>query len=242
MLPELQLKDLLAVSSLKQVDRALLLLAVRDPAPMKVAEIRALGAKHGLKGAKSFNASGYLSGSSGKAVSTQNGWVLTKEGRDHAAALISQHAPSTTPVVISTLRHHSGSLSDADTRAFVHEAVVCFETRQFRAAVVLSWVGAVAVLQDHVIAGALAAFNTEAARRDAKWKAAKNRDDLSRMKEHDFLQVLEAIGVFGKNVKQELEGCLKLRNGCGHPNSMKIGEHRVAGHIETLILNVYQVY
>jgi hypothetical protein len=103
-------------------------------------------------------------------------------------------------------------------------------------------VGAVAVLQDHVIANHLAAFNAEAARRDPKWKAAKNRDDLSRMKEYDFLQVLEAISVIGKNVKQELEGCLKLRNGCGHPNSMKIGEHRVAGHIETLILNVYQIY
>jgi hypothetical protein len=242
LLPELQLKDLLAVSTLRQLDRALLLLAVRDPAPMKVADIRALGAKHGLKSAKTFNASGYLSGGGGKAVSTKNGWELTKDGRDHAAALISEHAPSTTPVVISTLRHHSGSLSDEDTRAFVHEAVVCFETRQLRAAVVLSWVGAVAVLQDHVIASHLGAFNTEAVRRDPKWKIAKNRDDLARMKEHDFLQLLEAIGVFGKNVKQELEGCLKLRNGCGHPNSMRIGEHRVAGHIETLILNVYQAY
>ncbi len=242
MLPELQIKDLLAVSTLRQLDRALLLLAVRDPAPMKVSEIRALGAKHGLKGAKTFNASGYLSGSAGKAVSTKNGWELTKDGRDYAAALISEHASSTTPIVISTLRHHSGALADEHTRAYVHEAVVCFETRQFRAAVVLSWVGAVAVLQDHVIANHLAAFNAEAARRDPKWKAAKNRDDLSRMKEYDFLQVLEAISVIGKNVKQELEGCLKLRNGCGHPNSMKIGEHRVAGHIETLILNVYQIY
>ena len=48
--------------------------------------------------------------------------------------------------------------------------------------------------------------------------------------------------MIGKNVKDELESCLKLRNACGHPNSLKIGEHRVASHIESLILNVYDVY
>jgi hypothetical protein len=43
----------------------------------------------------------------------------------------------------------------------------------------------------------------------------------------------------GKNTKDELEACLKLRNTCGHPNSHRIGEHRVTSHVETLILNVF---
>jgi hypothetical protein len=30
------------------------------------------------------------------------------------------------------------------------------------------------------------------------------------------------------------EDCLKLRNGCGHPNSLKIGANKVAAHLETL--------
>ena len=62
------------------------------------------------------------------------------------------------------------------------------------------------------------------------------------MKEHDFLQVLEAISVIGKSVKNELETCLKLRNGCGHPNSLKIGQNRVAAHLETLVFNVFAVF
>jgi hypothetical protein len=63
------------------------------------------------------------------------------------------------------------------------------------------------------------------------------------MKEHDFLDVLNAIGVLGKNVKQELQNnCLQLRNSCGHPNSFKVGEHRVAAHIETLIQNVFSKF
>ncbi|MNR54217.1 hypothetical protein D3C85_1743630 [compost metagenome] len=59
------------------------------------------------------------------------------------------------------------------------------------------------------------------------------------MKEFDFLQILPAIGVLGKNVKDELEVCLKLRNGCGHPNSLVVGEHKASAHVETLIQNVF---
>ena len=59
------------------------------------------------------------------------------------------------------------------------------------------------------------------------------------MKEHEFLQVLAAISVLGKNVKDELEGCLKLRNGCGHPNTLTVGESKAAAHVETLIQNVF---
>src|SRR5262249_27285499 len=109
----------------------------------------------------------------------------------------------------------------------------------FRAAIVLSWVGALAVLYDHVVAKHLSAFNGEALRRDTKWKAAKTADDLSRLKEYDFLQILAAISVIGNNVKTELEGCLTLRNGAGHPNSLRVAEHRVNSHIETLVLNVF---
>ena len=48
--------------------------------------------------------------------------------------------------------------------------------------------------------------------------------------------------MIGKNVKQELEGCLKLRNGCGHPNTLKLGPIKVASHLETLGQNVYAVF
>jgi hypothetical protein len=90
-----------------------------------------------------------------------------------------------------------------------------------------------------VVVNHLAAFNAEASKRDGRWKPARTTDDLSLMKEHDFLQVLHAISVLGKNVKQELEHRLKLRNGCGHPNSLQIAEHSVASHIEILALNVF---
>lgn len=126
--------------------------------------------------------------------------------------------------------------------AFVEEAVKALEVGLYRSAIVLSWVGALAVLYDHIVVNSLSAFNTEAARRDQKWRAAVTPDDLARMKEYDFLQVLAAISIIGKSVKDELEVCLKLRNGCGHPNSLNVAEHKASAHIETLIQNVFARY
>ena len=95
----------------------------------------------------------------------------------------------------------------------------------------------------YVVRDLLQAFNTEARRRDPKWKDARNADELGRMKEHDFLDVLEAIGSIGKNAKQVLQNqCLTLRNGCGHPNSLKISENNVAAHLDMLVLNVYSKF
>ena len=40
----------------------------------------------------------------------------------------------------------------------------------------------------------------------------------------------------------ELRNCLDRRNGCGHPNSLKIGPNTVAHHIEILLLNVFKAF
>lgn len=45
--------------------------------------------------------------------------------------------------------------------------------------------------------------------------------------------------ILGKSVRQQLQKCLDLRNGCGHPNSLKLAEHSVSSHIEILMLNVF---
>jgi hypothetical protein len=90
--------------------------------------------------------------------------------------------------------------------------------------------------------GYLAPFNAETLRRDSKWKPAKTTDDLGLLKESELLNVLAAISVIGKNIKQELEGCLTLRNGCGHANTMKLGEAKVAAHVETRVLNVFSQF
>ena len=201
-----------------------------------VAEIRAIVANAGVRAARKWNISSVLGSLSGIAVRTNEGWELTDTGRTEFERL---SGTKSTPPAAHSLRNVLSGLGSPDVRRFVEEAISCLEGKQFRAAVVLSWVGALALLYDHVRANVLPAFNAEAVRRDAKWKAAGSSDDLARMKEYDFLQVLESISVIGKNVKVELEAALKLRNGCGHPNSLVIADHRVASHVETLALNVF---
>ncbi|PLZ02053.1 hypothetical protein CY652_13075 [Burkholderia sp. WAC0059] len=142
-------------------------------------------------------------------------------------------------MVANGLRKQLATITNETTRTFVEESIKALEARLYRSAIVLSWVGAVSVLYDHVLSTCLNNFNAEAVRREAKWKAAKTQDDLARMKEFDFLQVLAALSVIGKSVKEELEVCLKLRNGCGHPNSLVVGEQRASAHIEMLIQNVF---
>lgn len=106
----------------------------------------------------------------------------------------------------------------------------------------MSWLAAVRVLHTHVFAHHLTVFNAEAKRVDGRWKDAKTTDDLGRMSESDFLDRIAATSVVGKNVKKELKDCLDRRNGCGHPNSLKIGANTVAHHIEILLLNIFKKF
>jgi hypothetical protein len=241
LLPPDSLKDLLS-QNLTDRDRVLICLAVEPVGPRKVAEILALAIPAGWRASKKKNLSDVLRRATGLAVRTDAGWELTSAGGQHVAKIAGPLLSSPLPRVASSLRAHLVKIKDADTLAFVEEAIACFETRQYRAAVVLSWVGAVSVLHNHAVSHYLGDFNKEAWRRDCKWRPAKNVDDLSLMKEDTFLDVLQAISAIGKNVKLELKKCLELRNGCGHPNSLKVAEHKVSAHIEDLILNVFAKY
>jgi len=194
-----------------------------------------------VRGARDWNVSDILRKSDAKAIRTDGGWELTGTGRKYVTGIAGVAAGQPQKLAAS-LRAVTSKIRQVETRAFVEEAVLCFEHNLLRAAIVFSWIGAISVLYDHVIAAHLAVFNAEANKRDPKWKPAKTRDDLARMKEYDFLQVSERISIIGKNVKAELETALKLRNACGHPNSLQIGENRAAAHIEVLTLNVFAIF
>ena len=233
------LKDILARSDVSNRDKVLTCLAVEPVSAKKVEDIRALAVEAGLRAISKWNVSDYLAKSKTLAIRTPQGWELTSQGKAYIASIAGPLLPSVSALVVSALRKQLPSILSADTRNFVAEAVRCLEAKLYRSAIVISWVGAVAVLYDIVVKSYLNDFNTEALKRDPKWRTAKTTDDLTRMKEFDFLQILPVIGVLGKNVKDELEVCLKLRNGCGHPNSLVVGEHKASAHVETLIQNIF---
>ena len=239
MLTEAILREVLHQPNLSRTDILLLCLAVGADYPKQVKEIQGLAVDAGVLEAKRWNISESLSRTNKLAIRIKHGWVLSQNGKSYVSDLAKDFIQGYQIKVASKLRESLAKVSDKNIASFVEEAIICYERSLYRAAVVFSWVGAVAILYDYVVRNKIAEFNAEATRRDPKWKNALTADDLTRMKENDFLDVLEAISVIGKSTKQELKNCLQLRNGCGHPNSLQIGESRVASHLETLVLNVY---
>ncbi len=205
-------------------------------------DLKARARECGFKISEAWNISSTLSRSDGRAINTPNGWEITEAGRQHLRDLgIDKIAPEAKQVA-HDLRSELANIRDADTKAFVEEAVKCFEFGLYRSAVVMSWLAAVDVFHKYVHAHRLADFNGEASRVDPKWKNAVTPDDLGRMKESDFLDRLVAISVLNKNVRKELGNCLDRRNGCGHPNSLKLSANTAAHHLEILLLNVFKVF
>jgi hypothetical protein len=233
----------LAKTEITRLDKLLLVLFWDIEKPKSSKKIQEIASENGLKECKKWNISDILSKSKGKAISIKEGWILTSAGQTY---LFNQKLVSEKKNLLKNeandLRLLLSAIKNSKTRDFLEEAIVCLEADQKRAAAVFSWIGAISLLYDHVIINHLALFNSEALKRDSKWKTAKNADDLTKMKEFEFLNILETISVIGKNVKQELQQCLQLRNSCGHPNSLKIGPRKVAAHIESLILNVFSKY
>jgi hypothetical protein len=145
--------------------------------------------------------------------------------------------------VVNNLKPHLLKINNHDTKAFVEEAIDCFEARLYRSCVVMSWIGAISILYDYVIKNKLNEFNLEATKRNPKWKDAQTKDDLALMKEADFLDILATLSIIGKNVKEQLKNnCLGLRNSCGHPNSFRVGRSMAESHLEMLLLNVYDKF
>ena len=74
-----------------------------------------------------------------------------------------------------SVRGPPDSIDDSLTMSYVGEAIACFEAKQLRAGVVLSWAGAVALLHKQVFTAKRAGFHTEAARRESRYASQCSR-------------------------------------------------------------------
>lgn len=242
------LSDTFIRIDLSATDKVLTVLLTQESSSKLVQEVRDTLLSFGVTEAIKWNISGLLSSarSQSKVTQIKGKWLLTSHGKKYLFSKgISIPKPQPMNILSKTrddIRLYLNQITNQHTRAFVEEAVKCLEANILRSAVVMSWIGAVAVLHEYIINHHLPSFNTEALRRDSRWKNAVNSDGLSRMKESDFLDVLESLNILGKNVKNELKQCLDRRNSCGHPNSYTIGEQLVAAHIEFLIQNVFSKF
>lgn len=171
-------------------------------------------------------------------------WELTDSGRI-AVQAYAPPLPTDAPRVakqneVSALRAKVATIKDAEAQAFAAEAVACLEVGAHRAAIVFMWVAAVHEIQERIWATANPTAITGAAQsHNPKAKVCKKRDDLSEYNEALLLQVAQDLGVLDKNQHTELKKALDLRNGAGHPNKLRPGEHKAKAHIEEIITMLF---
>jgi hypothetical protein len=222
-----QLRESLARRDVSKTDKYLLIVAMHD-GPMKANDIRAVARQSGWRNGSSSIPGDYLKQTT-RAIYVPTGWTVTARCRKELEERGFLDPMGVLTPVTQALEKYLQSVTEPDRARFVEEAVQCVKNKAYRAAIVLTWVGAVYLLYKHVLVSKLAEFNEEARRRNSKWKGAVNEDDLTGFSESDFLNMLEHIGVLTKAGHKELKNCLDRRN-------------TVGAHIHELISNVYAKY
>jgi hypothetical protein len=166
---------------LSQADKCLLVLGSFN-APCQIQEIKARSKEAGFKKLTKWNVSLILSRTKGRAINTPTGWELSGVGKHHLKAIgITKISPAAGKVA-TDLRALLHKIKDDDTRAFVEEAVQCYELEFYRSAVVMSWLAAVHVLKIEVHQNHLATFSElmRNGRRQRRWTtSASCRNKIS---------------------------------------------------------------
>jgi hypothetical protein len=194
------------------------------------------------------NVSAYLSkyakrGKAQKFLRGESGYALS---RDSQLAL--QKALHTGPAKQETsllLRGLLTKVVDSSERAFLQEAIDCYEIGARRAAVVMTWQMAIYHLCAYVLAKELHAFNAVlASNTDKRVKviSVSKIDDFSDIPEVKLIEFLRSAKVISNDVRKILDNRLGIRNSAAHPSSVVISEVKTTDFIIDLVENVVAKY
>ena len=181
--------------------------------------------------------------------------VLLQDGKgyylEHSArtTLHEKYGLHETTIALSKLlKELPGKISDAAEKYFLSEAITCYHSRAFRAAIVMAW----NLAYDHLLnwilkdPGRTAAFQASVAGRVGVKKAAgitiTKREDFEDLKESETLDIAGNAGLFASgNTKKILDIQLTKRNLAAHPSLLVIGAPEAEDSIASLIHNVVLV-
>ena len=220
--------------------------------PAQTGDIRDKATAVGFREIKQWNLSDVLKSAADDDLVAQvkGSWKVLDPGYE----LISDHYVREAPIIAETrhaLKTHLAKVTNEQRRAFLDEALCCFDVKAYRAAIVLSWVGAVHILQEYIVTRHKNDFNKAGIERQKRLEAkgevfpfapVKSLKDFGTLPESDLLQICQDAGIIHKAEKKLLQDRLDLRNQCGHPNPLTFAEHATAFHLEQLMLNVYSRY
>jgi hypothetical protein len=170
------------------------------------------------------------------------GYRLEHGVRAQLDALYGQ--PVTTAEISGLLRALPGKLPTLTESEYLEEALTCYHSKAFRAAIVMTWNLAYAHLCDYVVANKLAEFNgwwQQQYRGDHKNgpRAIAVATDFAdeELTEHKVLKICLDAGIITKNVYNVLHAALGRRNAAAHPNSVVLKQLQVDAYIDDLVNN-----
>lgn len=150
-------------------------------------------------------------------------------------------AHPTTIAASKLLADLPAKMPDLVERAFLEEAINCYEVKAYRAAIVMTW----DLAYDHLIRWAfadparVAALNVAFAKRFQKKppKVALSQE-LEDIKEFDVIESCGTAGLVSSNVVKILREKLAKRNMAAHPSAVVIIESQANDVITDLVNNV----
>lgn len=144
--------------------------------------------------------------------------------------------------VSQTLRDLVVNINGNEQKAFLEEAITCFEVKSFRASIILTWLLTVDILYEFILKPAnLSVFNN-AIQTHGKYKKLTiiNKDNFGDIKESDFIELLRVAKLISNDIRKVLDEKLGIRNSCAHPNTLIIEDYKAIGFIQDLVKNVIE--
>ncbi|WP_457252741.1 hypothetical protein [Pedococcus sp. P5_B7] len=171
------------------------------------------------------------------------------ERLDRLRAFQAEYAIPVTDSAKESPVHALSSLRDAadqappEYRAYLDEAVDCYEGGMYRGAILMVWAATVqhmyGVVRGHH--GGIKAFEAVNVKRYGKnknYREIRKVDDFLYLGEAQFLQLAEDSGMINRNARATLITRLNTRNLCGHPTGYTVGREETVVYVESLVLNV----
>lgn len=191
--------------------------------------------------------SAYLSENSAKSrAKARPKFVKLREGyaleRSYASHLATEYLgrPGARQVAFG-LRATLAATSDPAIAAYLEEAVSCFEYKQYRSSLIMSWCVAYGLVRGWLYRNNLAALNTEM----ASWKSPKSiqsLDDFQEFTEGTIIETARKAGVLTKEQFKLLKRLLDDRNSFAHPTTRNMTAAMAEAYIESVLKDVIPTF
>jgi len=180
-------------------------------------------------------------------LQTGSTYRLEHKQRERLDAKYGQH--ETTIAVSKLLADLPGKIADEAERLFLKEAITCYHSKAFRAAIIMAW----NLTYDHmarwIVADStrLSSFNAKIALRVGVTSkrsgiAIRRREDFEQLEEKEMIDIMASAGLLpSNNTKKILEMQLTRRNMVAHPSLVAIDAPQADDAITSLVQNVVLV-